>query len=52
VQEIETEYELDVLRRLGVRHGQGYHLGRPAPLEALADRPRQLPAVQALRKSS
>jgi EAL domain-containing protein (putative c-di-GMP-specific phosphodiesterase class I) len=49
---VETEYELDVLRRLGVRHGQGYHLGRPAPLEALADRPRQPPAVQALRKSS
>ena len=49
---VETEDELDVLRRLGVRHGQGYHLGRPAPLEALADRPRQPPTVQALRKSS
>lgn len=31
---VETEEELEVLRRLGVRHAQGYHLGRPAPLEA------------------
>ena len=29
---IETATELDALRRLGVRFGQGYHLGRPAPL--------------------
>lgn len=37
---VETEDELDVLRRLGVRHAQGYHLGRPAPLEALMWRER------------
>ncbi|MBV9872850.1 MAG: EAL domain-containing response regulator [Frankiaceae bacterium] len=29
---IETEDELVVLRELGVAWGQGYHLGRPAPL--------------------
>jgi EAL domain-containing protein (putative c-di-GMP-specific phosphodiesterase class I) len=29
---IETPAELDVLRAIGVRYGQGYHLGRPAPL--------------------
>lgn len=30
---IETAEELRVLRELGVRYGQGYHLGRPGPLE-------------------
>jgi EAL domain-containing protein (putative c-di-GMP-specific phosphodiesterase class I) len=30
---IETEAELLALRRLGVRVGQGFHLGRPEPLE-------------------
>lgn len=29
---IENRSELDMLISLGVRHGQGYHLGRPAPL--------------------
>jgi len=29
---IETAAEQDVLRLLGVEYGQGYHLGRPAPL--------------------
>lgn len=29
---IETQAQLDVLRRLGARFGQGYYLGRPAPL--------------------
>lgn len=29
---IETESELQTLRALGVRHGQGWHLGRPGPL--------------------
>lgn len=29
---IESELQLSELRRLGVRYGQGYHLGRPAPL--------------------
>jgi EAL domain-containing protein (putative c-di-GMP-specific phosphodiesterase class I) len=34
---IETEDELDALTDLGVRYGQGFHLGMPAPLqEALA----------------
>jgi PAS domain S-box-containing protein len=32
---IETEDELKTLRDLGVGFGQGYHLGRPAPAEAL-----------------
>lgn len=36
---IETQAELLVLRDLGVAFGQGYHLGRPAPLPA-----RTLPA--------
>jgi EAL domain-containing protein (putative c-di-GMP-specific phosphodiesterase class I) len=29
---IESELQLVELRRLGVQYGQGYHLGRPAPL--------------------
>lgn len=31
---IETSAQLEVLRRLGVRYGQGYHLGRPRPAGA------------------
>lgn len=31
---VETAAELATLRRLGVQHAQGYHLGRPAPLAA------------------
>jgi EAL domain-containing protein (putative c-di-GMP-specific phosphodiesterase class I)/DNA-binding NarL/FixJ family response regulator len=31
---IESELQLSELRRLGVAYGQGYHLGRPAPLPA------------------
>ncbi|MBB2901200.1 diguanylate cyclase (GGDEF)-like protein [Kineococcus radiotolerans] len=31
---VETAEELDCLRALGVSHGQGYHLGRPAPAPA------------------
>ena len=31
---IETEDEADALNRLGVEFGQGYLLGRPAPVEA------------------
>lgn len=31
---IETHDELDALRSLGVRYGQGYLLGRPLPLQA------------------
>jgi diguanylate cyclase (GGDEF)-like protein/PAS domain S-box-containing protein len=37
---IETPEELAALEELGVDHGQGYHLGRPAP-----GRPRRMPAV-------
>jgi EAL domain-containing protein (putative c-di-GMP-specific phosphodiesterase class I) len=29
---IETDGEIDALHDLDVRHGQGYHLGRPAPM--------------------
>ncbi|MBI4259145.1 MAG: EAL domain-containing protein, partial [Actinobacteria bacterium] len=32
---IETRSELDALRDLGVRFGQGYFLARPAPIEEL-----------------
>lgn len=32
---VETEDELDAVRRLGVRYAQGYYLGRPAPLHDL-----------------
>jgi EAL domain-containing protein (putative c-di-GMP-specific phosphodiesterase class I) len=32
---VETEEEHRALRALGVRLGQGYFLGRPAPLDAL-----------------
>lgn len=32
---VETPAELDTLRELGVHAAQGYHLGRPAPIEAL-----------------
>jgi EAL domain-containing protein (putative c-di-GMP-specific phosphodiesterase class I)/DNA-binding NarL/FixJ family response regulator len=35
---IESELQLIELRRLGVRYGQGYHLGRPAPLPVAAAR--------------
>jgi EAL domain-containing protein (putative c-di-GMP-specific phosphodiesterase class I) len=30
---IETEAELDALTELGIRYGQGFHLGMPAPLD-------------------
>ncbi|HWJ83607.1 MAG TPA: EAL domain-containing protein [Nocardioides sp.] len=36
---IETEAERDAARRLGVTLGQGYLLGRPAPLPTTAERP-------------
>jgi EAL domain-containing protein (putative c-di-GMP-specific phosphodiesterase class I) len=29
---IETSEDMETLRSVGVQHGQGYHLGRPAPL--------------------
>jgi EAL domain-containing protein (putative c-di-GMP-specific phosphodiesterase class I) len=31
---IETHSELDLLRKLGIDHGQGYLLGRPGPINA------------------
>lgn len=34
---IETEAELDTLRRLGVESGQGFLLGRPGPIPTLVD---------------
>jgi len=38
---VESEDELDVLLRLGVRYAQGYHLGHPGPLDALTTRARR-----------
>jgi EAL domain-containing protein (putative c-di-GMP-specific phosphodiesterase class I)/putative methionine-R-sulfoxide reductase with GAF domain len=32
---VESKDELEVVRRLGVRYAQGYHLGRPTTLDAL-----------------
>lgn len=45
---IETEDQLGLLRSLGVTLGQGYHLGRPAPLEpgAAVQRPGQAGAAR------
>src|ERR1019366_2637017 len=50
---VETEDELEVLRRLGVRYAQGYHLGHPAAVDALANCRRRQPAVlRALHQTS
>ena len=50
---VETKDELEVLRRLGVRYAQGYHLGHPSALDALANRRRQPPAsLRALHQTS
>lgn len=49
---VETRDELEVLRRLGVRNAQGYFLGRPAPLDAPADKAGPAPTKQVLRKIS
>lgn len=35
---IESAAELDALRALGIRFGQGYHLGRPQPLQSIVRR--------------
>jgi EAL domain-containing protein (putative c-di-GMP-specific phosphodiesterase class I) len=32
---IETEAELTTVRNLGIQFGQGYHLGRPGPVESV-----------------
>lgn len=37
---IETSHEQATLIRLGIPDGQGYHLGRPAPVPTPGDRPR------------
>ena len=34
---VETASELDTLRALGIRFGQGFHLGRPAPAATFSD---------------
>jgi EAL domain-containing protein (putative c-di-GMP-specific phosphodiesterase class I) len=34
---VESEEVLDVLRNCGVHFGQGYHLGRPRPLEEVLE---------------
>jgi EAL domain-containing protein (putative c-di-GMP-specific phosphodiesterase class I) len=50
---VETKDELEVLRRLGVRYAQGYHLGHPSALDALANRRRRPPAsLRALHQTS
>jgi len=36
---IETQAELETVQRLGVTLGQGYHLGRPAPVESWSEFP-------------
>ena len=36
---IESAAELDALRALGIKLGQGYHLGRPQPLQSIIRRP-------------
>lgn len=33
---VESESDISALRTLGIRMGQGYHLGRPGPIEQLA----------------
>ncbi|MDZ7603444.1 MAG: EAL domain-containing protein, partial [Hoeflea sp.] len=37
-EKIETAEIVEQLRRLGVTHGQGYHLHRPEPLDQLVTR--------------
>jgi EAL domain-containing protein (putative c-di-GMP-specific phosphodiesterase class I) len=40
---VETEHELAVVRRLGIRYAQGYHLAHPATIDGLADTSRRRP---------
>jgi len=40
---VETEDELAVVRRLGIRYAQGYHLAHPATIDGLADASRRRP---------
>ena len=49
---IETAGELDVLRGLGIRYGQGYFLCRPTSLDSIPSRlPRQVWAAVTTRAS-
>ena len=36
---VETRQQVEALTELGVRYGQGYHLGRPEPLPLVPTRP-------------
>jgi PAS domain S-box-containing protein len=45
---IETPREQTVLRRLGVRYGQGFHLGRPGPLPLAGEAAKQVPRLSAV----
>lgn len=48
---VENAREHTVLRRLGIRYGQGYHLGRPAPLPLPAGTPALAGALRAVPSS-
>lgn len=49
---VEQARQVDALRALGIEAGQGYHLGRPAPLEVLSRTPAPVGgAVAAWRRS-
>ncbi len=37
---VDDEKTLEMVRDLGVDFGQGYHLGKPAPVSALRAQPR------------
>jgi PAS domain S-box-containing protein len=45
---IETAREQTVLRRLGVRYGQGFYLGRPGPLPLADEAAKQVPRLLAV----
>ena len=32
---LETEQDVDTVREMGVEYGQGYHIGKPQPLDAI-----------------
>jgi EAL domain len=50
---VETKDEVEVVRRLGVRYAQGYYLGHPSALDALANcRRRPFAALRALHQTS
>ncbi|MEY3273646.1 MAG: hypothetical protein RLZZ341_2552, partial [Pseudomonadota bacterium] len=49
---IETDEQLQRLRRLGCRYGQGYLLGRPQKPQALSSALAAEPATAALRAAT